>query len=54
MTQKDDGREAILGGLNVIDGLATELEYRGARIDVYHTARAWPIVPRSSIHFLSP
>jgi homocysteine S-methyltransferase len=34
MTEKDDGRDPILGGLHVIDGgLATELEYRGARID---------------------
>jgi homocysteine S-methyltransferase len=34
MAEKDDSRDAILGGLHVIDGgLATELEYQGARID---------------------
>jgi homocysteine S-methyltransferase len=34
MTEKGDGRSAILRGLHVIDGgLATELEYQGARID---------------------
>jgi homocysteine S-methyltransferase len=34
MTEKSDGRDTILLGLHVIDGgLATELEYQGARID---------------------
>ena len=34
MTEKSDGRDAILRGLHVIDGgLASELEYLGARID---------------------
>jgi homocysteine S-methyltransferase len=34
MTEKDDGRNAVLHGVRVIDGgLATELEYQGARID---------------------
>jgi homocysteine S-methyltransferase len=34
MTEKDDGRSAVLHGVRVIDGgLATELEYQGARID---------------------
>jgi homocysteine S-methyltransferase len=34
MTEKGDGRNAILRGIHVIDGgLATELEYTGARID---------------------
>jgi homocysteine S-methyltransferase len=34
MTETHDGRDAILGGLHVIDGgLATELEYQGARLD---------------------
>ena len=34
MTEKGDGRSAILRGVRVIDGgLATELEYQGARID---------------------
>jgi homocysteine S-methyltransferase len=34
MTEKGEGRSAILRGVRVIDGgLATELEYQGARID---------------------
>jgi homocysteine S-methyltransferase len=34
MAEKDDDRDAILDGLHVIDGgLASELEYQGARID---------------------
>jgi len=34
MTDKGDGRSAILHGIRVIDGgLASELEYQGARID---------------------
>ena len=34
MTKRGDGRNAILRGVRVIDGgLATELEYQGARID---------------------
>ena len=34
MTEKSDGRDAILRGLHVIDGgLASELEYLGARIE---------------------
>ncbi len=34
MTERSDGRNAILHGIHVIDGgLATELEYQGARID---------------------
>ncbi len=34
MTEKDDGRVDVLRGIRVIDGgLASELEYRGARID---------------------
>jgi homocysteine S-methyltransferase len=34
MTEKSDGRDAILRGLHVIDGgLASELEYQDARID---------------------
>ena len=34
MTEKADGRDSILRGIHVIDGgLATELEYAGARID---------------------
>jgi homocysteine S-methyltransferase len=34
MTEKGDGRNAILRGIHVIDGgLATELEYTGARFD---------------------
>jgi homocysteine S-methyltransferase len=34
MTEKGDGRNVVLRGVRVIDGgLATELEYQGARID---------------------
>ena len=34
MTEEDDGRNAVLRGVHVIDGgLASELEYLGARID---------------------
>jgi homocysteine S-methyltransferase len=34
MTEKNDGPSAVLRGIHVIDGgLATELEYQGARID---------------------
>ena len=34
MTEKGDGRDSVLRGVHVIDGgLATELEYAGARID---------------------